>query len=239
MAELITGGGGGASGTDLSTSLGPSQILTYSDFLNSGDTTFATINSGTGSSVSINGNAGDSYHTHPGVAICSTGTTASGYAGVYLSPNYFNMGGGTITMEAVIRLPVLSDGTQWFQAHFGILNGFTSSSKSCWMRYDHSVNSGNWELINEGAGVESAVNAAVGPAANTWTKLGIVINAGATSAEFFVDDNSVGTNTAALPGTTAADICGFRCYIRKIGGTTGRTLEIDYMKFLVDLTTER
>ena len=238
MTTSLLGAAGGG-GADLTATLGNSQVLVYSDFVNSGDTSFASVTGGTGASVTINGNAGDSFHTNPGVAICSTGTTTGGYGGLNLSPNYFCIGGGTITMECVFRLPVLSDATDSYYYHFGIMNGVTSTSKSCWMRYSHIANSGKWECINEGSGVEAIEYSNSAIAANTWTKIKIVINAGATSAEFFVDDTSIATNTGALPGTTISDICGFKTFIKKFAGTTARTVEIDYIKFLIDLTTER
>ena len=74
-------------------------------------------------------------------------------------------------------------------------------------------------------------------AAATWLRVEVVVNAAASSAEFFVDGVSLGTVATNIPSGTQKTGVGFR--IHKSTGATARTLEVDYVHARCEFTSAR
>ena len=75
----------------------------------------------------------------------------------------------------------------------------------------------------------------VAVAEDVWVKLKIVVNAGGTSAEFFVNGTSVGTQSTNLPTGDISPALG----IVKTAGTTERVLYADAFRLQQVLTAAR
>lgn len=163
----------------------------------------------------------------PGVVTLSTGSSTS--AQLRLVPVGFQLvpGGGVMKVRCRFRIPTLSNGTQDFLTLFGLFDtvaGTTNNLIDC--LYNHATNSGHYQLRTRSGGTTTTANAAVGPAANTWTTVEIQINAAASSVSLLVDGVSVATNTANIP--TAAMTMAF--WLNKNAGATARTVDVDYME---------
>jgi hypothetical protein len=193
--------------------------------------TSALANSGTAA-------AGTGESGRPGVWVLST--TTSGTASALLVRQFLSdvFGGGVMRFECSIKLSALSDGTDTYTAMFGWFDtSSTSPTDGAYIRYTHSVNSGNWQGITRSNSSETPVNGSVA-ASTSWTKLGIQVAADGSSVEFFVDGVSIGTSSATIP-TGAGRETGLRLGIIKSAGTTARTVSLDYTSELFKPTSTR
>jgi hypothetical protein len=193
--------------------------------------TSALANSGTAA-------AGTGESGRPGVWVLST--TTSGTASALLVRQFLSdvFGGGVMRFECSIKLSALSDGTDTYTAMFGWFDtSSTSPTDGAYIRYTHSVNSGNWQGITRSNSSETPVNGSVA-ASTSWTKLGIQVAADGSSVEFFVDGVSIGTSSATIP-TGAGRETGLRMGIIKSAGTTARTVSLDYTSELFKPTSTR
>lgn len=173
----------------------------------------------------------------PGVISLGTGASATGYSNCFVTAGLrLVAGGGEMRLRYRVRVPTLSDGTNTFTLLFGlreVISGAVNNQIDA--SYTHSMNSGNWQLRTRSGGTLTTVNGTAGPAANTWTTLEIVINAGATSVELFADGISMGSSSTNIP--TAA--LGLMALISKSAGTTARTVDVDLIQAKKTLTTPR
>jgi hypothetical protein len=74
--------------------------------------------------------------------------------------------------------------------------------------------------------------------AATLIRLKIVVNAAASSVEFFVNGVSIGTETTNIPSAAGDEVYPM-IGIFKSAGTTASLAQIDYVAFQIDLTTPR
>lgn len=212
------------------------------DFLDVGTSTnFAPLLNGTGTAF-VNVDTIDLATF--GVGQLSTGTTTTGEASIYFSSGTIThqtvrLGQGITTLEGRIRLPTLSTVAQEYRFIFGITDtpDAASQNEGVWLEYERA-NSVNWRRStgNDGTKTENASSTAV--VAATWIRLKIVVNAAASSVEYFVNGTSIGTETTNIP-SAAGDELFVMIGIFKSAGTTASLAEIDYAAFQVDLTTPR
>lgn len=237
MGLMTPGSRGG--GTDFSNEVGPSVLFFYTEFLSINQNDIAGAAVGSGASNTIPGDPGDSYTTHPGVAISSTGTTISGVAGLYLNPFYYALGGGKFLVETCCRLPALSTATERYLFEFGLLDTATSAiSNGVYLRYSDNVNSGKFVLVTEASNVETASNTAYTVAGNTWMRLGIEVDAAGANATAFVDGVAIGTASSGFP--TSSNLITLATRIDKVVHTAAASvLHTDYMKMVWTPTTAR
>lgn len=182
---------------------------------------------------------------HPGVLLCNTGTTTTGSSGITLA-NFqgsefapWKMGAATFYFKTVVKIPVLSNGTDRFTAIFGVLDGFFGSSNAgeqLLFLYSDNVNSGNWVIQSRtNNGTITTVNTSV--AVNTsWNTFEINMNAAATSCVVKINGTIVATITTNLP---TINPCGFGYEIIKSLGTTNTTLLADMFYGFINLTSAR
>ncbi len=74
--------------------------------------------------------------------------------------------------------------------------------------------------------------------AGAFIKLRIVVNANASSVEFFIDNTLVATHTTNIPSGNTKRLS-VRNYIQKSVGGTQRQLILDYIKLQQTFTTAR
>lgn len=180
---------------------------------------------------------GASVAGHPGILSLGTGTTTTGYSVVYATAGLrLVAGGGQMRLRHCIRIPTLSDATNAFSVLLGMRDVITGTSNNLIMAvYTHGTNSGKWQLLTRNSGTTTTVNGTSGPAANTWTVIEIVINAGGTSVELFADGISQGTSSTNIPTTALGAVA----YVAKTAGTTARTVDVDLIEVKQTLTTAR
>lgn len=181
-----------------------------------GEYSWSNQTSGTGAAVANQGGQAN----HPGIRRYSTGTTAAGYAGLnnrltFIFPN------GSDNWEGIIYL----------SANTGIILRIGmadfSTSADCTDGYYFEFNpatSANWLMCCAAGGTRTKTASSSAVAASTWYRLKVVVNAGNTSAEFFVNGTSIGTVSTNLPSNTT----GLAGIIQNDGvSTTNVDLDID------------
>lgn len=173
-----------------------------------------------------------------GIVALSTGTTAAGYDGAATSPLSILFGGGQWILEAIVRFPTLSTGAQEYTAHAGFIDTIGGAQiDGVYFEYDRAAGGDVWRARTTAFGVSTttAVSAIV---ANTWARLDIVVNDGATQADFYVDGELVATHTTTIPSGVGRNT-GAGLQIFKSVGATARTLEADRLTYVCSFTNGR
>jgi hypothetical protein len=182
---------------------------------------------------------------HPGVVQINTGTNTNGAAVFALSfassgSNLGNiiLGGGVIDCYMVFQLPVLSNGTDTYEASIGFGDSFnfpnTSFDDGVFFNYSSTINSGNWQASTSASTVKTVLNSAVA-VGTSYTTLRFTVNADATLCTFYVNGISIGTISTNIPTHS----CGPLFLIGKSAGTANRVLNIDMVYMFQQLTNPR
>lgn len=181
---------------------------------------------------------------HPGIWELATGTTNAGKAVIQKGSNNTSpliLGSGVIIVDFIIHIPVLSTASEEFifscgvTDFYNVFGGSAITNDQVAFIYDRTQST-NWLAVTRSGATETVASGGSSVAVDTnWTHARIVINADATSVEFFIDGTSLGTSTTNIP---SSDL-GVGAMIEKSVGTTERTLEIDCVRFYNKLTTSR
>lgn len=207
-----------------------SGMVLFDDFVCSptGSYTWQGSNTGTGSTAlattyGINVN-------HMGMIRLDAGTTTTGRYSLYMPTALCYLGNNTITYEANVYIPALSDGTDTFACWvgYGDNTGAGDHVDGIGFKYDSTV-SANWRLYTSAnssttyttLGATGVVNVA------TWVKLGFVLNQSATRVDFYINGTNVGTHTTNIP-SGASQLTAPMFKIEKSAGTNARNLVVDY-----------
>lgn len=173
--------------------------------------------------------------SHPGVVALGTSTSATGRANVATQLATILLGGGIAIAEALIKIPTLSTGSERFNLRVGFIDRIDQDSiDGCYFEYDDSVGA-NWLMCTAAASSRTKTASSTAVPAATWTRLRVVVNAAASSVEFFVDGVSIGTVSTNLPTATT----GLGVLIIKSIGTTARSVSVDYVFSDIVFTTSR
>lgn len=175
-----------------------------------------------------------------------TGTDTNGCAQISVPGNAQSkpvfLGNGVHQLDFLVRVPVLSDGTETYSVVVGIGENFSANARNApgpnhgvYFTYSSSV-SPNWIGASKSSGSITTASGGGSVVVTTdYMHLRITINAAATLCTFFVNGTNVGTTAADIP-TTAL---GMGCQILKSAGTTGRFCLLDYWRHAVQMTTSR
>lgn len=186
-----------------------------------------------------NNQSNASETNHPGVWEHYTGTDTTGAGGITSGNAYaLRHGGGRIKYVTWIKTPsALSDGTN----RYSIVAGYSRSTLTyapnefCGARYVDNVNSGNWQATCRNGGAESVQDTGVAVVADTWYRIEIDVNAGATSVVVTVN----GTAAAAVASNVPTAEGYFHTGIIKSAGTTARSMYTDAYGWMQHFTTGR
>jgi hypothetical protein len=175
----------------------------------------------------------------PGTINFSTGSLTNGSASATSSANNILFGGGTYALEARAYLANLSDGTDTYTARIGFNDNAASDGPDAVMfRYSSSINAGKWQCVTRSNSVESTADSGISVASSTWYKLGISMNAGASSVTFSINGSSVCTITTNIPSGSGRGVS-LNASIAKSAGTNFRTLDLDFLSLQFVPTTPR
>lgn len=185
--------------------------------------------------------------TNPG--ILSFGNQGTGNSGLYLrqAPTAGNqidpipIGAGRLSQSWVVQLDTLSGGGNTYRFSCGFadaetMNGATPDAfvDGIYFQYTNTVNGGNWTLNCTNTSVTTTVNTAVAVATDFVT-LSIIVNSGATSVSFYVDDALVGT--AITTNIPTVSLTPMAIVVRTAG--TNNVLNVDLYYINLVLTTPR
>ncbi len=164
---------------------------------------------------------------HPGVVTLSTGTTNVGrcslrtdHQAILLDP-----AADLTVAEWVLKIPVLSTGSERYQIRCGFVDVESGApADGVYFEYDDS-SSAFWRISARIGSVGTPANSATTVAINTWYTLRVEVT-GVTSAEFIINDVSVGTVSTNIPTGTGHEM-GLSMHVVKSVGTTARTVLVD------------
>jgi hypothetical protein len=135
--------------------------------------------------------------SHPGIVVISDSTVG----GIYLSDSSggtagknFILGGGPLSSNFVVDLVTLSVAGNRYTARIGMTNDSSGGAiaEGVYFTYSDNVNSGNWVINCTSGSVTTSVNTSVAATTGFHT-YSVVVNAGATSVSFYIDNTLVGT----------------------------------------------
>jgi hypothetical protein len=243
ISGTCTGCGGGG-GHDPST-----ELYFFDDFLSftgmsagvisavsPGDFYAVTINGGS-PSVEISTDTG-----HPGVARLRTGACTdcgpslilgNGITSNPQNPSMTPSATNAITVDCVVRVPTLPDGTNTFTSSCGISSRHHTSTGVNNAVLGQAVWNGSavvWNLQFESSDSITNIPAVTGPSANTWHHMRIIATTAAASLE--IDGVEVASGTTGIP--TAG--MGAVAWTLKSAGTTDREFQIDLYQVSQPLT---
>lgn len=183
-----------------------------------------------------------SDNAHHGILELDTGASATGAAIRYLGgvtagtgTAGFKLGGGQLTMDWLVRVEDLSTAGERYSFMVGLFSTATTQVDAVRFFYNDSINAGNWTISCINASTVTNTDSGVAVAADTWYKLRAVVNAAATSVEFFINGVSVGTVATNIPTANVAP----RASMAKTVGGAARMAYVDYFRLYQRLTAAR
>jgi len=178
-----------------------------------------------------------------GVMLMGTGTTATGSANIRIGDNNaasHYLGQGIYTMQYFVNIETLSDATNRFYNIIGSNTGSNfANTNGIFFLYDeggvgsYGVGSPNFRCITRNSTITATITSTV-VTASQWYVLKIVVNANASSVQFFIDNTLVATHTTNIPTLITPRIA----HVKTVG-TTNRSLFCDYMLVQQIYTTPR
>lgn len=217
--------------TSSSAAFNPSQKMElYSDFLNGTNQFWQT-------STSAFYNIATADATNPGTCVINAnnthGTTAMEVDGM-------TFGGGEVVFETRLYLTRLSSSGDFvLRVGFGDTIDGTAFTDGVWFEYTDNVNSGNFVAKAKAGGTSGSTNLASGPVLNTWVTLKIIVNAGATSATFYINGTSAGSvSTANSIPNSASEAVGMMISCNSTSANLTQTF-VDYAYLSQTFSTPR
>jgi hypothetical protein len=175
--------------------------------------------------------------------LMSRGTTAASNAGVEMRHNtLLAFGDGACYFEARVIIPILSTGTQRFSCVAGFARNFADASPAdgAILFYSDNVNSGKWQArnITTGGGITSA-DTGIAAVANTWTTLGVYVNAAGTIATYSINGVDVVSINGNLPTFALGNTFAWGSCLDGSIGASDRTFGIDWIRIIRQFATPR
>ena len=181
-----------------------------------------------------------------GVVQHTTNASSTGQAGfTFVNGAFQFIGGGVITLEEYVNITTLSTLAERFFTFFGYLVGssFTTILNNIAIVYDeggvylNANASPNFKCITRAGSTATTTVTSIAVTAGQWYKLRIVINANASSVEFYIDNVLVATHNTNIPLTTTAMYVANG--IAKATGTAARSMQTDYFMYEQIFTNPR
>jgi hypothetical protein len=195
-------------------------------------------NAGTGAVV---GKVAADLFNRPGQIQLSSGTSATGQASVFLGDTaagreQFIIGGGE-DIEFAVNVGSLGAAADDYVLRLGLCDKDTTDcSDGLYFEYDRTATT-NWRMAGAVGGVRAKADSGVAVAAGSWVDFKILVNAGATQADFYINGTNVGFSTNIPTGATRLTMPMFQ--LAKSSGATNRTLKVDYFDMSNSFTTAR
>ena len=205
------------------------------------DVSWATVQTGSPSLV-VGGTTNiPSDVNHPGIFV--VGTAAGTTTGASLTTGVFNgaanqsfvIGGGTLTAEALINIPVLSNGTDDATLTWSLRTNAPNVAEvnGIDITYIHAT-SNNWIIRSTKASSQTSTTSSTAVTAG-WHKLKIVADAAGANINYFIDGVNIGTISSNIPTVNLAPYWAYY----KTAGTTTLFAGVDYIRINKVFTTPR
>jgi hypothetical protein len=171
-------------------------------------------------------------------ALTLTTAAVNAEAGARLGRFAVGLGGGAITSEWRVQLPLLPTAGEDFTFRCGLNNVdfFSAPSEAFQFVLDRAVNGSNWIVQAIVGSVVVAENTTTPAVAGAFVKLRVEIDAVADNAVFFVDGVQVASlSLTSLPARTQTTRCGPAAQMKKLVGATARVAVLDWCIFVREL----
>ena len=167
----------------------------------------------------------------------------SGNCGIMLgnpSVGLIEIGGGQLTLQWYVKIGTLSDVTNRYNFAIGFINRVSGSPQAgMYFQYNDSVNSGNWQIINNIGDGSPTINNTNTAADTNWHVYKIIVNAAATSVAYYIDGTQVANSPITTDIPTAIDLSPAISVISTAGTVQASTLQVDLCTLQQVLTTPR
>jgi hypothetical protein len=169
--------------------------------------------------------------THSAHSLLSTSTSTTGAYIMYMpktNTSFSYFGSAHIATEALVSIPVVSNGTETFAFELKLsatpAGGSLEENNMFGIRYSHSINSGEWELFSQSnTGTETVCDLNVAVTADVLYKIRIEVDKANSEARAYVNDSYAGRVTATMPNGTAISAS---VMLLKSAGSTARTVRV-------------
>jgi hypothetical protein len=211
----------------------------FEDFLGNAATSnfnsYGISNSTTGTGAQVTVTTSYPNRTNQqGVVQLGSGTILTGLALISLgSANGTShyLGNGVYTIQTFVNIETLSTSLERFYAIIGSTTVTNlANTNGIFFIYDeggvgaYGAASPNFKCVTSNALTRTITTTSTPVVASQWYNLKIVVNAAATSVEFFIDGTSVATHTSNIPTVITPKIA-----IQKTVGITNRNMFCDYL----------
>jgi len=179
-----------------------------------------------------------STQVHEGIVSLQTGTTATGHTNITTNLQGFLLGNGVRFFECKVMFPILSVVGQLYLSRFGFGDHggtvTTEHNQGVYWEYN-SANSLNFAYVSASFASRTRVLTSTPVVANTWYRLGFLVNATATSISFYI--NGVLQPTPITTNITTTGLMGYNIDLRKTSGNTSRLAHVDFYRSFKLFTT--
>lgn len=173
----------------------------------------------------------------------ATGTNTEGKCAVSTSLQLI-LGGGILTLEWSMQVPVLSAATDIFRVYAGMTDTLNAApTNGICFEYSHGTNSGKWVAnVKHALAAAQALDTGITVDTNPHT-FKIIVNANASQVDFYIDGALVATHNTAgnIPSGTGHSMQYYFNIIKEVGstGTTNMVLSVDWAFGNLVFTTPR
>lgn len=177
--------------------------------------------------------------TRPGVI-----RNPSGDAGIFLGGGGVGVieigSSGVLTLQWYVKIGTLSDVTNRYDFSIGFMNRINGTPQvGLYFQYNDSVNSGNWQIVNNSGDGSPTIGNTTVAADTNWHVFKIIVNAGATSVAYYIDGTEVSVSPLSGDISSATDVSPGISVVATAGTVAASTMQVDLFTMRQVLTTAR
>lgn len=178
---------------------------------------------------SFNNIAGTTRHHGVRQFTLGTSTTGSGSAWAGGSDIIGPLGNSQYwRFDLLMKIQQLSNATDRYTIRLGFIDSNTAeSTDGAFFRYTDNVNSGKWERVTRSNGTETATDTTITAQSSNFSLFTVIVNPAGNNAQFFIDNTSVGANTANIPTGAGRDTSWGIMFLKSAGTTDTGFLRLD------------
>lgn len=171
-----------------------------------------------------------------GVVRLGVGTTATGRAAITTAASIIRLGSGEATFEAIVRPVFLPTSAEDFTVRIGFIDtGLGDSVDGVYFEFNSG--NANWVMCTASNSVRTKTTTTT-TVAVTDCLLKIVVNAAGTLANFYYNNNLLGSVNTNIPVGVSRET-GWGAGIFKSVGTSDRSIDIDWMRVRIKQSSPR